>query len=381
MAATKLKLIIFANTSWHVLNFRLPLIKELQKHGVSVTVVAPRDESTHAIADAGVRYQHMTVGRKTLNPLRDLLLVFRVYRLYRRESPDIVFHNTIKPVIYGSIAAHWAGVKNIVDMIPGLGYIFTGNQMAQRILRPLVKFMYRLALKRSHAVIFQNPDDSSYFREHNIVEPEKSRVIFGSGVDIDHFFFVEPDEEKTGCTFLLFGRMLWDKGVGEFVSAARLVKRRYPDTRFVLLGIIDKDNPSHIPERVIRTWAEAGDIEYAGSAKDVREVLSGTDVVVLPSYYREGVPKSLLEAAAMGKPVITTDMPGCREAVVNNKTGLLVTAKDVDGLVNAMFRMIADRKMRAQMGREGRRFVAESFDVRNVNRQILETLKIRSLAD
>jgi len=323
----------------------------------------------------------MTVGRKTLNPFRDLLLVFRVYRLYRSESPDIVFHNTIKPVIYGSIAAHWAGVKNIVDMIPGLGYIFTGNQMPQRILRPLVKFMYRLALRRSHAVIFQNPDDSTYFREHNIVEPEKSRVIFGSGVDIDHFFFVEPDEEKTGCTFLLFGRMLWDKGVGEFVSAARLVKQRYPDTRFVLLGIIDKDNPSHIPERVIRKWSEAGDIEYAGSAKDVREVLGEADVVVLPSYYREGVPKSLLEAAAMGKAVITTDMPGCREAVVNNKTGLLVTAKDVDDLVNAMCRMITDRKMRARMGREGRRFVAESFDVRNVNRQILETLRIRSLMD
>ncbi len=371
-----IKVLIVANTSWHVLNFRMPLIKELQAHGVTVAAAAPYDECSQSLEAQGVRHILLPIGRKTLNPLSDLVLTFRLYRLYKREHPAVVFHNTIKPVIYGSMAAHWAGVHRILNMIPGLGYIFSGNQLTQRLLRPLVKQMYRLAMRNAHAVLFQNPDDREYFVKHGLVKPGKSQVTYGSGVDLNHFYYVAGQAAANRCSFLLLGRMLWDKGVGEYVEAAGKVRKRYPATQFILLGIIDRDNPSFIPEDVINEWNRKGDIEYRGSAADVRGELEKADVVVLPSYYREGVPKSLLEAAAMGKPVITTDMPGCREAVVDNVTGILIPARNVDALAEAMCALAADPAKRLRMGKEGRKLAAERFDVSRVNQEILIAMGI-----
>jgi len=369
------RILIVANTSWHVLNFRMPLIKELQAHGVTVTAAAPLDECSKSLEAQGVHHIELPIGRKTLNPLSDLLLTIRLYRLYHRERPDVVFHNTIKPVIYGSMAAHWAGVGRVLNMIPGLGYVFSGNQLSQRLLRPLVKQMYRHAMRNTDAVLFQNPDDRDYFVKSGLVKAGKSQVTYGSGVDLDHFYYVDHTPSNH-CTFLLLGRMLWDKGVGEYVEAARRVRKRHPSTRFLLLGIIDPDNPSFIPEHVINEWNKNGDIEFLASTADVRGILEKADVVVLPSYYREGVPKSLLEAAAMGKPVITTDMPGCREAVVNNLTGLLIPARNVDALTEAMSALAADPARRLGMGREGRKLASERFDVKRVNQEILVAMGI-----
>ncbi|MDH4071136.1 MAG: glycosyltransferase family 4 protein [Ignavibacteria bacterium] len=376
MSLHRKKILFVANSAWHLQNFRAPLIVELMNHGAEVVAIAPRDQyADDLVQKLGVRYISIPIGRKTLNPISDLVIGSRLHRLYVREAPDIVFHNTIKPVIYGSIAAHHAGVRRIVNMIPGLGYVFSGTGIAQRLLRPLVTEMYRFALRRSHVVLFQNPDDREFFELEGLVTSEKARMVYGSGVDLTHFYFVEP---RTGAStrFLFLGRMLWNKGVGEFVSAAVIVRKRHPETEFQLLGIIDKENPSSIPEKTVRQWHDSGDIEFLGSTNDVRSVLKDSDVVVLPSYYREGVPRSLLEAAAMGKAIVTTDMPGCREAVIHQQTGILVPPKSVDALVEAMTFMINEPKRRAEMGRQARQFASQSFDVEDVNRKILGIMNI-----
>lgn len=351
-------------------------MKELQSRNVEVIAVAPFDEWSHQFNNLGVEYFNVPIGRRTLNPFVDIALLLRLYRIYRAEQPDAVLHNTIKPVIYGSIAARYAKAKLVVNMIPGLGYIFTGNGITQRFLRPIVKWMYKIALKGSRRVLFQNPDDKEYFEQNELVENQLTEVTYGSGVDLDHFYYVEPNPRKGVCTFLLLGRMLWDKGVGEFVEGAEAVKQLYADVKFQLLGRIDKDNPAHIDEKVITEWNHLGYVEYLGEVADVRNAIERADVVVLPSYYREGIPKALLEAMAMGKPIITTDMPGCRETVVGNLNGILIPARNTKALTDAMCMMINDPRRRMEMGREGRKVAVDRFDVKRVNREILEAMNI-----
>jgi len=276
-------------------------------------------------------------------------------------------------VIYGSLAARYARVGRIVNMISGLGYVFIGDGMVQRMLRPLVHRMYRFALRGSHTVLFQNPDDRKYFIDHTLVPEDKTGVIPGSGVDTERFPYVGSTTNGQNCTFLFVGRILKDKGVLEFVEAARLMKRSSPEAKFQMLGRIDPDNPSHIEESVVRSWVNDGLVEYLGEVDDVRDVLGRSDVLVLPSY-REGVPKSVLEAMAMGKAIVTTDVPGCRETVEHGKNGLLVPPKDVAALQSAMESMIAHPDRRAAMGKESRKIVEMRFDVQIVNDQIFKAM-------
>jgi glycosyltransferase involved in cell wall biosynthesis len=370
------KVIIVANTSWYLQNYRLPLIKELESRNVAVVAVAPYDDYSEQLKRASVRYLDVPMRRGRLNPLEDMGLMIRLYRIYKAEEPDVVFHNTIKPVIYGSIAGRNARVRCVLNMIPGLGYVFTGDRIIHQILRPLVKLMYRFALKDSTNVLFQNPEDEYYFRWNSLVDGVKTGVTYGSGVDLDHFHYVEPVSGKQECTFLMFGRILWDKGVAEFVEAAREVKQVYPESRFQLAGMIDEDNPTHIERKVINEWNNSGYINYLGVKTDVRGLIAKADVVVLPSYYKEGVPRSLLEAMAMGKPIITTDMPGCRETVMQNLNGLLIPPRNAKALSEAMQYFITQPGRRVQMGREGRKLAVERFDVRRVNREILRAMGI-----
>jgi glycosyltransferase involved in cell wall biosynthesis len=243
-------------------------------------------------------------------------------------------------------------------------------------LKILVKRIYKFALKNSNKVFFQNPDDKNYFIANSIVSEQKALVTFGLGVDVDHFNYVAPILQNKSCTFLLVARMLWDKGVGEFVQAAKILKKSCPDVKFQLLGKIDPDNPSHIPREKIEDWNNSGCIEYLGELYDVRPVIANASVVTLPSYYREGIPNSLMEAMAMGKPIITTNTPGCRETVISNINGLLIPSRNVGALVKAMQFMIADPQRRIEMGKEGRRIAVERFDVRRVNAILLEAMDI-----
>lgn len=372
----RIKVVVVANTSWYLYNFRLPLLKELRSRDIDVIIVAPSDHTSERFVEMSLRYIDIPVSRKGLNPFTDLYLLTYLRRIYRTERPDVVFHNTVKPVIYGSIAARFAKVKRVFNMIPGLGYVFTGNRLVHRLLRPIVKTLYRFALRDSSAVFFQNPEDREYFCEHSIVSREKTEITFGSGVDLDHFYFVGPVSKNHDCTFLLLGRMLWDKGVGEFVECAKVLKPTFPGARFHLLGKLDRENPTHIPKTFIDKWVNEGYIEYFEELDDVRSVIAHADVVVLPSYYREGVPKSLLEALAMGKPIITTDTPGCRETVVHNVNGILIPPRDAKALADALRFMITQPERRIEMGKESRRLAVERFDVKRVNAMILKTMNI-----
>lgn len=350
---------------------------ELISHGAEVVLLAPRDQSSDWFATIGARYIEVPMNRKGVNPLGDLGLLRRFREIYRRERPDSVFHMTIKPVIYGSVAARLAGVHHVLNMVPGLGYVFVGDQLIHRALRPMVVRMYRIALRNSDRVFFQNPEDKEYFLGKSLVRESQAVVTYGSGVDLDYFAFTEPKGSGEHCTFLLMARMLWDKGVGDFVNAAKVLKPGFPNTRFLLLGMVDTENRSHVPRATLEEWTRNGNVEYLGEVDDVRPVVALADVVVLPSYYREGVPKSLLESLAMGKPIITTNMPGCRETVVNGVNGMLIPPRDGAALLEAIRCMITQPALRTQMGRESRKLAVERFDVRRVNAMILESLDIQ----
>jgi glycosyltransferase involved in cell wall biosynthesis len=374
-ASRRKRIIIASNTSWYIHNFRLGLVRELQARLFEVVAAAPRDQTSESFAHIGVKYIELPMRRRGLNPFDDLHLLRHLYSIYVEEKPDHVFHNTIKPVIYGSIAARMSRVPHVSNMIPGLGYVFIGEKPVHKLLRPLVKRMYSVALKKSACVFFQNPDDRDYFVQQRIVSQEKATVTFGSGVDLQYFQLVEPVSQNRSCSFILLGRLLWDKGVGEYIEAARIVKKHFPEVRFQLLGKFDADNPSHIDRSTLEAWVREGVVEYLGEVADVRDAIGKADVVVLPSY-REGVPKSLLEAMSIGRPIITTDAPGCKETVENGVNGLMVPMKDVPSLAQAMKLLVADPAKRESMGRAGRQIASEKFDVCKVNERILTAMGI-----
>jgi glycosyltransferase involved in cell wall biosynthesis len=367
------KVVIAANTSWYLQNFSGELIRDPASAGMDVIALAPRDDWSPRLTELGARYVDISMNRRGMNPLADLMLLVRFYRFYSSERPDVVLHNTIKPVIYGSLAARLAGVRKIVNLISGLGFVFIGEGMVQRALRPLVHRLYRRALRGSHKVLFLNPDDRKYFIDHALVSEDKTEVIPGSGVDTTRFPFVGTEANRKGCIFLFVGRILKDKGALEFVEAAKRTKQSSPDAKFQMLGRIDPDNPTHIEESVVRMWVNDGIVEYLGEVNDVRDILGRSDVVVLPSY-REGVPKSVLEAMAMGKAIITTDVPGCRETVEHESNGLLVPPRDAGALARAMQYMIANPGKRKEMGKESRKIAEKRFDVRKVNEQIFRAM-------
>jgi len=371
------KVILVANTSWYIFNFRLPFIRSLLSRNIKVIVVSPKDEYISNLKTYGIHHIDISIERKGLNPFNDLKLVKKLSCIYKNVNPDFIHHFTIKPVIFGSIAARLAGIANIINTIPGLGYIFAGNTVRQKAIRILVKQLYKLALKKTIINLFQNPDDRDYFVNNNLIQKINTKVTFGSGVDLEHFTFSPLTYSKKGyCCFLLLGRLLRDKGVTEFVEAAKHTRRNFPNTRFVILGIIDRGNPEGINRKEIEEWDNQGIIEFLERRNDVRPIIQGADVVVLPSYYREGVPKSLIEAMAIGRPIITTDWPGCRETVVHRKNGILIPVKNVYKLIEAIKFMIDNPEERLNMGKESRKLAVKRFDVKRVNRMFLDAMGI-----
>jgi glycosyltransferase involved in cell wall biosynthesis len=369
------KVVLVANTSWFLHNFFSDLIQDLKQHNSQVITIAPYDEWSPRFKNIGTRYIHVPMSRKGLNPFVDLMLMIRLYRIYSQEKPDIVFHNTIKPVIYGSIAAYYAKVFTTVNMISGLGYVFTGDGIMHKLLRQIVHVLYRYALKKSSKVLFLNPDDKEYFITNRLVEEQRIEITFGSGVDTKQFSFSKPNDLKNGCIFLFIGRILGDKGVNEYIEAAMKIKKNKPAVRFQLLGRFDQGNPTCIKKELIEKYVSNGFIEYLGVVEDVRPIIEKADIIVLPSY-REGIPKCLLEGMSMGKPIITTDVPGCRETVLHEENGLLIPARDVEALIQAMEFMILYPERRAQMGKVGRELAVKKFDVKRVNAIIVKSMNL-----
>lgn len=350
------------NTSWNVVNFRSGLIRSLLAQGYAITVAAPRDDHSAAIEALGCRFVALPMQRDGRSPFADVRLLFDFVRLFLREKPMVFLGYTAKPNIYGSIAAALTGVPAI-NNIAGLGRVFGERGLTHRILRAL----YRLALRRSTRVFFQNRDDLAMFVDTGLVTHGRVALLPGSGVDLARFSPAAP-AERSGPIFLLVARLLWTKGIAETVAAARQLRSRHPDATIKLLGFVEDGNPAFVSHADLQGWQRDGDIVYLGAANDVRPHLAAADCVLLPSYYPEGTPRSLLEAAAMGKPIVTCDMPGCRDVVVEGQNGFLVPPRDAAALATAMIRFCRlTPAQRAAMGRRSRQLAEERFDERIIH--------------
>lgn len=375
------KIVIVSNTAWSLVNFRKGQIETLKRRGYSIIGAAGKDVHAHRLGDIGAKFVDLPFSVKSINPIADIRLFFSFLSLYRRERPTVVHHFTIKPVIYGSIAARLAGVPRIVNTITGLGFVFSED--AARWLRTIVEWQYRVGLSCAHYTFFQNTDDRQLFIGSGLISPKHAGLVPGSGVDITAFAPPEDgaaDEKEDAVSFLMVSRLLRDKGIYEFVAAARKVRERYPNAKFLVAGRRDERFQGAVPLEDIDRWQDEGVVCWLGELKDIRGALVEADVVVLPSYYREGIPRALLEAAAMGKPVITTDNVGCRDVVDDGRSGLLVPVKDADALADAMCRMIEDPSMRQEMGMAGREKVVKEFDEAIVIRRTIDAYSLEAHA-
>lgn len=365
-----MRVVFVANTLWSVVIFRPGLLRTLTGMGVDVVVVAPPDDTLPRARALNVTFIPLELSAKGTNPLHDIGLTRTLARLYRELEPDLIFHYTIKPNIYGSIAARLAGIP-CVAVTTGLGYAFVNTNLVARI----AKALYRFAFRFPREVWFLNEDDRRDFVIRRLVDPAKTRVLPGEGIDLEHFAPRPPARADGKIRFLLIARMLWDKGVGEYVDAARLVRAKYPQAVFQLLGATGVANPSAIDAQQMQAWVDEGVVEYLGTTQDVRDIIANADCLVLPSY-REGVPRTLLEGAAMGKPLVATDAVGCREVIVDGETGYLCELRNARDLAAKLERIIelgADG--RTEMGARGRRMVEQRYDERIVVGIYLDTMR------
>jgi glycosyltransferase involved in cell wall biosynthesis len=367
---TRLTIVFCCNTAFGILNFRAGVIRALLARGHRVVVVAPPDPYAERLSALGVEYIEWALSGSSMRLAAELRAVRALIRIYREVRPDIAFHFTIKAVIYGAIAARCARVP-FISVVTGLGYVFLNETWASKLSRAL----YRLTLGHSREVWFLNKDDRATFEAHGLVACSEGRLLPGEGVDMTHFapVPVEP-AAASSCTFLMIGRLLRDKGVCEYVEAARSVLAARPHVRFVLVGPADSANPTAIGIEQVRRWESEGLVRYLGAVDDVRPAIAASTCVVLPSY-REGTPRCLLEAASMERPVVATDVPGCRDVVIDGKTGLLCAPRDAKDLAAKLLAITAmsDAELRS-MGERARRFVREAFDERLVIDEYLDAL-------
>ncbi|CAM6540851.1 glycosyltransferase family 4 protein [Enterobacter hormaechei] len=355
----KLHIALVANTLWSVYNFRRGLINSFIGNGHKVTIIAPIDDYAKRLEELGCSVVNIHIASQGMNPFTDLVLILKLKKIYSQINPDFIFHYTIKPNIYGSIAA-WLSNKKSIAVTTGLGFVFNKSSFLTKVISQLYSFSFNFPKE----VWFLNEDDKAVFISKKIIKEYKSFVLDGEGVDTQYFYPVDSTKHSDdSVTFLLVARMLWDKGVGIYVEAARKLKVQFPNAKFQLLGACDVENPSAIPKDVIDSWNKEGVIEYLGVTSDVRQIVSQADCVVLPSYYREGIPRTLMEAASMGKPLVTTDNVGCRNVVIEGVTGYLCQVKNVDSLVDAMRNLIQlSPEARNEMGTKGREFMLRRFD-------------------
>ncbi len=371
--ATVRSFVVIAGVSRSIVNFRGPLIRSLIDEGIQVHAIAPSISENKLVVSKlnkwGVKYYDVPLKRAGLNPVDDLKAFFVLHRLIKQIQPDLVLAYTVKPVVYGMLASWLAKVPKRFALITGLGYAFTGESRGKRkLIKKLARLFYRTVLARVNLVFFQNPDDESYFRESGLLKNNvPSRIVNGSGIDLNHFS--RTPLEQRDPVFLLIARLIGDKGVREFVAAARRIRKSYPSTVFRIVGSID-DNPDSIRKEELDQWQREGAIEYLGKLEDVRPAIAESSVYVLPSY-REGTPRTVLEAMAMGRPVITTDAPGCRETVVNGYNGYLVGVKSEEDLFQAMRHFIIRPDLISLMGSRSYQIAVDKYDVNKVNREML----------
>lgn len=366
------RVLLLGSYSESLINFRGPLLRAIRDKGHEVFACAPQANPAvrQQLANWGIIYRRIELQRTGLNPFKDLFSICKMIQLFRSVLPDIIFAYTIKPVIYGILAARMASIPKRCALITGLGYTFTNDTFKKKVLNTIVRQLYKLALQQAQLAFFQNPDDLALFQRWSLLDsPVKQVVVNGSGVDLSHYQKAAlPDQ----LAFLLISRLLKEKGIREYVEAARSLKANYPDIAFHLVGWID-DAPSAIAKSELKAWQQEGIIEFWGKLSDVRPAICASSVYVLPSY-REGTPRSVLEAMAMGRPIITTDAPGCRETVKHGVNGFLVPVRDVPALADAMEQFIRKPDLIKKMGIESRKIAVDKYDVNKVNAKILSSL-------
>jgi len=365
-----LKILISINTAWNLVNFRTGLIRALVANGHEVVALAPLDKYVPQLSELGCRFIALPIDSGGVNPFRDAALLYRYLKILKHEQPDVFLGYTVKPNVYGSIAAHALGIP-VINNIAGLGSVF----IERGWLTILVRQLYRLALSRSYKVFFQNDDDYQLFVKGGLVSPTKSDRVPGSGVDLSRFAFDTTVRPLHSFRFILIARMLWEKGVGQYVEAAKILRREGINAQWCLLGFLDVQNPAAISREQVDKWVAKEVVKYLGVSDDVRSEILASDCVVLPSYYREGVPRTLLESAALGRPIITTNTVGCREVVDDGVNGFLCHPRDVLDLVKQMRRMIElTPSERSGMGCEGRKKVERQFDEQIVIAKYLKAI-------
>lgn len=368
-----MKIAVLSSFTTSLFWFRIDMMKAFINAGCEVLAVgdAPEAEWENKFAELGIRYRSIPVQRNGTNPLYDLKTLSAIKKLFREEKPDKVFAYQAKTVIYGGIAAKQVGINEIYPLIAGVGSVFLGNNLKTKIIRNILVTEYKLGMRNVPAAFFQNRDDLGVFASHRIVDTQKVVMLHGSGVNIDKF---KPTPLPQTPTFLCISRLIRDKGVWEYLEAARIIKKQQPSVRCMLVGPFDT-NPSAITSSELQGYIDDGSIEYFGEQKNVAPYLAACTAYVLPSYH-EGTPKTVLEAMASGRAVITTDAPGCRETVTDGKNGFLVPVQNVDEIVQAMKKLIENPLLAKEMGDYGRQIAIEKYDVNLVNQTILSTMKI-----
>lgn len=353
-----MRVLVTGNTTFKLANFREGLIRRTLADGHRVMVVAPPDEYVEKIRALGCDFLPLQMDRNGTYPMAEVRLLFSILKVMRRAQPDVVFSYTIKNNIYGGIACRILQIP-FVPNVTGLGPTFNATGLLNRTVRTL----YRLAFGRARVVFFQNSSDLELFTDSRLVTKDRVRLLPGSGVDLNRFAAAPLPESGEGIRFLLVARLLWDKGVGVYVDAARKVRETFPQARFQLLGPLDPDSKNGISGAQLDEWISEGVVDYLGSTQDVLPFLQAANCLVLPSYYREGTPRSLLEAGAVGRPIITTDMPGCRDVVVEHNSGYLVAPRDADQLASACEAFLSlGPEEQAAMGAASRRHIAQTYD-------------------
>jgi glycosyltransferase involved in cell wall biosynthesis len=361
-----MRILLFANTEWFLFNFKLALARALREHGHEVILLSPPGPYGERLRAAGFRWEPFELSRSGVNPLSELGAVRRLARLYGEIKPDLVHHFTIKCVIYGSFAARRAGVPKVVNSITGLGFAMLADTLKARLIRPIVVALYRRALAGTE-VIFQNADNRDTLAKLGVLARSRVHVVPGDGVDTAHF--APGDDRPFGTTVLMMCRLLWAKGVGDYVEAARLARKEMPEARFLLAGSPDPGNPESIDDATLARWKSEGEVEFLGHRSDVVALNQACDVAVLASSQGEGMPRSLVEAASCGKPLVATEVPGSRELVVDGLNGRLVPASAPDALAGAILSILRNPAIAEQMGNAAReKVLAELSDERIVAR-------------
>ena len=368
------KILINVNSAWNLLNFRAGLISELLSLGYEVVAVAPADEYVLKLELLGCRFVSIKMDNQGANPISDLLLLWRYWRLLKVEKPNLCLFYTVKPNVFGSLASIIYGTPYI-NNVAGLGAVFIGGGWLKRV----VSTLYKIAFINSSKVFFQNNDDLNLFRENRLISHQLTDVLPGSGINLNYFYPKEKGADSfinSTFKFLLIARMLKDKGVVEYVNAAQMLKESGVKAEFCLLGFLDVQNPAAISTKQMKAWTEQGFVRYLGTSDDVRAHISQADCIVLPSY-REGTPRSLLEAAAMAKPIITTNVVGCKEVVVDGENGMLCEVKNSIDLASKMKKMLLlSDEQRGLMGKKGRLKMEKEFDEKIVIQKYVQAIDL-----